>query len=50
MGLLGKVIYREDDRWPFSYVYFDGKSENELQKELFDATDMLLSQAEVRQR
>lgn len=25
-----------------------GKSENELQKELFDATDMLLSEAEVR--
>ena len=25
-----------------------GRSENELQKELFDATDMLLSEAEVR--
>ena len=21
MGFLGKVIYRKDDRWPFSYVY-----------------------------
>ena len=34
IGLLGKVIYCEDDKWPFSYVYFDGK-EKRWQKRIY---------------
>ena len=39
MGFLGKVIYREDDRWPFSYVYFDGKEERWQEKDFSAGTN-----------
>ncbi len=34
MGFLGKVIYREDDRWSFSYACINGEEERWQEKNI----------------